>query len=105
MPIAPLPDASNSSPDLAFWRSEYVYGDRNNLRMPAYHRLDFSATKERDSHSWTFGVYNLYGRQNPFSLDIQRRSQTQAGQRVSSRQLVSYSLLPFIPYVSYQKSW
>lgn len=52
---------------------------RNNVRLPSYHRLDLSATlqgkkfkkngKERKNRDyWVFGVYNLYGRRNPFSI-------------------------------------
>ncbi|QNF35186.1 TonB-dependent receptor [Adhaeribacter swui] len=49
----------------------YQYGARNGFRMQATHRLDVSATyqKKRDGwlqSSWTFAVYNLYGRHNPF---------------------------------------
>ncbi|WP_235295841.1 TonB-dependent receptor [Portibacter marinus] len=52
-----------------------VYGSRNNFRIPDYHRMDFSYTVEQ-SHkkdqkwrsSWTFSVYNLYGRRNAFSV-------------------------------------
>ena len=52
---------------------------RNNVRLPSYHRLDIAATlqgkkfkkngKERKNRDyWVFGVYNLYGRRNPFSI-------------------------------------
>ena len=52
-----------------------IYGARNNFRIPSYHRLDLSYTIEQ-SHkktqkwrsSWTFSVYNLYGRRNAFSV-------------------------------------
>lgn len=49
--------------------------DRNNFRIPAYHRLDLSATlRSKDNPdklwSWNFvmGVYNLYNRKNPFAI-------------------------------------
>ena len=46
---------------------------RNNYRMPAYHRLDISVnlTKEKKwgERTWSFGIYNVYNRQNPFYLD------------------------------------
>ncbi len=54
--------------------------DRNNLRMPNYHRLDFSATlasKEKirtskifKNYTWelVLGVYNVYGRKNAFAI-------------------------------------
>jgi hypothetical protein len=55
------------------------YSDRNTYRIPDYHRLDFSATldgtlkkKKTAAASWTFGVYNLYGRKNPYSVFFRR---------------------------------
>ncbi|QMU31539.1 TonB-dependent receptor [Adhaeribacter radiodurans] len=49
----------------------YQYGARNGFRMQSNHRLDLSATyqknqKKRLNSSWTFAVYNAYGRHNPF---------------------------------------
>jgi TonB dependent receptor/TonB-dependent Receptor Plug Domain len=51
------------------------YPERNNDRMPAYHRLDFSWNiqttlneTKRWKNFWTFSVYNLYGRANPYSI-------------------------------------
>lgn len=60
------------------------YTNRNGARTPTYHRLDLSATltpqkkKEKvlffinrpDSwqSSWTFSLYNAYGRKNPYSI-------------------------------------
>jgi len=49
-----------------------VYGDKNSERIPAYHRLDLSATlypkpkkngKERIGY-WNFTLYNAYSRLN-----------------------------------------
>jgi hypothetical protein len=50
-----------------------TFGARNNYRNPAYHRLDFSATMqgrktEKWTSQWVFGLYNTYGRQNPYSV-------------------------------------
>jgi CarboxypepD_reg-like domain/TonB-dependent Receptor Plug Domain len=52
-----------------------VYESRNNDRIRDYHRLDFSWTinnpsmkSQRWEGSWTFTVYNLYGRKNPYSV-------------------------------------
>jgi hypothetical protein len=52
-----------------------VNGFRNNARIPAYHRLDLSVTwhmKDKKSgkykHNWVFSAYNVYARQNPFSI-------------------------------------
>ena len=52
-----------------------IYLERNNARLPAYHRLDFTwrihniSTKEdkRFKGDWIFTVYNLYGRKNAFN--------------------------------------
>jgi TonB dependent receptor/TonB-dependent Receptor Plug Domain/CarboxypepD_reg-like domain len=51
------------------------YVERNNDRIKDYHRLDFSwtirnpsMTKKRWEGSWTFAVYNLYGRSNAYSV-------------------------------------
>ncbi|SEF57448.1 TonB-dependent receptor [Algoriphagus boritolerans] len=56
--------------------SERVYfGDRNSVRIPDYFRLDFSVNLEGNhkvkklAHaSWSFGVYNILGRDNPYSV-------------------------------------
>lgn len=52
-----------------------VFAERNNDRVRDYHRLDFSWTINNPSMkharwegSWVFTVYNLYGRQNPYSV-------------------------------------
>jgi len=51
------------------------YSERNKYRMPAYHRADVSITFDENLRkkrmwkgSWTFSVYNLYGRKNPYSV-------------------------------------
>ena len=54
------------------------YEDRNNFRMRAYHRLDFTwrvhniTTKEnkRFKGDWILTVYNIYGRKNAFNRYI-----------------------------------
>ncbi|MCX2742089.1 TonB-dependent receptor [Pontibacter anaerobius] len=51
------------------------YSERNQHRIPDYHRLDVAltidGTNKRNVNkisSWTFSVYNLYGRKNPYSV-------------------------------------
>ena len=51
------------------------YSERNKYRMPSYHRLDVSITLDENLRkkrmwkgSWTLSVYNLYGRNNPYSV-------------------------------------
>ncbi len=56
-------------------QTTFLYTERNGYRMPAYHRLDIAATLESKHNknrkfqsSWTFGIYNLYARENAFSI-------------------------------------
>jgi len=55
-----------------------VYGDKNNDRLPDYHRLDLSATYtfskpgNRFQHSLMVTLYNAYGRFNPFSVNFNK---------------------------------
>lgn len=50
------------------------FSERNQYRIPDYHRLDLALTYDPQStnkqlrSSWTFGLYNVYGRKNPFSV-------------------------------------
>ncbi len=52
-----------------------LYANRNQLRIPDYHRLDIAYTLgkgyKRDKKfqtSWTISLYNVYGRRNAFSV-------------------------------------
>lgn len=77
------------------------YTERNGYRMPDYHRLDLGATLQgkkriRYESSWTFSVYNAYGRENPFMMKF-RKSQTDP----SRTEAVQYSLFKFVPSVTY----
>ena len=71
---------------------------RNNYRMPAYHRLDISVnlTKEKKwgERTWSFGIYNVYNRQNPFYLDF-------TSDNSGNPQLSQFSLFPLIPSFNY----
>lgn len=76
---------------------EHIEG-RNNYRMPAYHRLDLSVNLKKEmkwgQRTWSFGIYNVYSRQNPFYLEFGNDS-------AGNRKLYQYSLFPFIPSFSY----
>ncbi|MFH0895260.1 MAG: TonB-dependent receptor [Bacteroidota bacterium] len=55
-----------------------VFGEKNNDRLPVYHRLDFSITfklnkKENNyRHSLLLNIYNVYGRKNPFCINFNK---------------------------------
>lgn len=60
----------------SFNNSEFVfYSDRNKFRIPDYYRLDLSFNMEGNhkikkfAHSfWSFSIYNVLGRNNPYSV-------------------------------------
>ncbi len=79
----------------------YQYSNRNADRMPATHRLDISATYEKPAKgrfqsSWSFGLYNAYGRQNPFSITFKENKDNP--QKIDA---VQTSLFQWIPSVTY----
>ena len=54
----------------------FYYTERNSYRMPAYHRLDIGATytkphKKKYESSWNFSLYNVYGRQNAYTITFE----------------------------------
>ena len=79
----------------------YQYGNRNADRMPATHRLDFSATYEkprkgRYQSSWSFGLYNVYGRKNPYSITFKENKDNP--QKIDA---VQTSLFQWVPSITY----
>ena len=88
---------------------------RNNYRIPSYHRLDVSATYEpannenrRWKGSWTFAIYNVYARKNPFGIYFQQKPTDPApgqAQRVfqsTDTQAIQFSVLgTLVPSITY----
>lgn len=57
------------------------FSDRNQFRVPDYHRLDIAFSvdgtnkrKAKVETSWTFSIYNLYGRKNAYSVFFSQRN-------------------------------
>lgn len=78
------------------------YNSRNDDRLPAYHRLDISATltpKHKEKHKykreWVFGIYNLYSRYNAASINFRQNSET------GNNEAVKLSIFGIVPSVSY----
>jgi outer membrane cobalamin receptor len=73
--------------------------ERNDYRMPSYHRLDlgvnFHKKKKHYTRTWSLGLYNAYSRQNPFYLYYDYNDQGEKG-------LYQISLFPIIPSISYK---
>jgi len=76
-----------------------LYADRNSLRIPDYFRADFSMNLEGNHklsqwlhNSWTFGVYNLTGRKNAYSVYFITEDGTVNGYKLS----IFGSIIPYI---------
>ena len=79
---------------------------RNNFRMPSYHRLDVGLDlhkqKKRYERTWSFGAYNSYSRANPFFLFVDTDTTIKPdGTVVSERKLKKAALFPIIPYINW----
>ena len=67
-----------------------LYGERNSHRIPDYFRMDLSLNMEGNhkvrklAHSsWTLAVYNLTGRENPYSVYFVTEGQVIKGYKLS----------------------
>ena len=82
------------------------YPTRNNLRLPAYHRLDlglnFHKKKKWGDRTISVGAYNVYNRKNPFFLSVNDKIEVQNGVPTSTRVVQQTSLFPIIPSISYK---
>lgn len=81
------------------------YDGRNTFRMPAYHRMDISATYKAKKGAyfqsyWIFSIYNLYNRKNPYYIYFDTRGNVNDYYLEVSLEQVS--LFPIIPSVAWQ---
>ena len=79
----------------------FQYNQRNASRMPPYNRLDFSATLQgkktkRFDSNWNFSLYNVYGRENPYSISFQQDPGNPA-----KTQAIQYALFRWVPSITY----
>jgi hypothetical protein len=82
------------------------YSNINQYRLPAYHRLDLSATytprpqsQKKFKSSWVFGIYNVYSRLNPYFIYFDQTGSPYDGTlQVQAKQV---SLFPIIPSVTW----
>jgi hypothetical protein len=78
-----------------------LYSKRNEHRLPDYHRMDVAFTwnfkkKERFESSLNFSLYNVYGRQNAYSVTF-AESETQPG----TLEATQLSLFRWVPTITY----
>jgi len=92
-----------------------LYGEKNNDRLPDYHRLDLAVVYRlnrpgnRFRHNLSVTVYNVYGRANPFSVNFNKYQDGQGNFVVPSNLEGDYELVPtsisvagIIPSINYQ---
>ena len=82
-------------------RTVSYYSERNGYRMPDYHRLDlalgWTAKKTARFESyWYFSLYNVYGRENAYTIDFQEDLGNPG-----TMEAVRLALFKFVPSVSY----
>ncbi|GAA0728772.1 TonB-dependent receptor [Aquimarina litoralis] len=82
------------------------YDNRNGNRLPAYHRLDLSATlnpKKGKNGTWTFSLINVYNRQNAASIyfnEVGEIGETDIATGMT--QATKLSFFGIVPSISYQ---
>ena len=96
------------------------YTERNGYRMPDYHRMDVGVTlnnnnfkyeinsntgekervKKRFQSSWNFSIYNVYGRENAYTISFQESTSNPG-----TTEAVQLALFKFVPSVSYNFSF
>lgn len=79
----------------------FLYTERNGYRMPDYHRLDLGVTwlrkdTEKFESSWNFSVYNLYGRENAYSIAFRQNEDDP-----NKTEAVQTSLFRWVPSITY----
>jgi hypothetical protein len=95
-----------------------VYGQKNNARLPDYHRLDLSATHRLNknpgnkfSHHLSFSIFNFYARKNPLFINFNKVETPDGSFRIPSsvidptRVTSQFYLFGFAPSVSYSFKW
>jgi len=94
------------------WQSNYNDQQRNNFRLPAYHRADIGVTlkskekpDQRFKSNWNFSVYNLYNRENPYAIyfrevgeaDLKKFPDAQVG-NTAAFQTTLFKIIPAITW-------
>lgn len=85
------------------------YGPRNSARLEPYHRMDLSATYVRNpdkkgfQSKWSFSIYNVYSRLNPFFIYYTFDTDTATG--TAEAEAIKVSLFPIIPAITWNFSW
>ena len=92
-------------------RVRFVFTERNNGRLPDYHRLDLNAVyhfttkrKGRDA-KLVFGFYNIYGRANAVALNFGTQGITSRTSTDTALEVERLAIFQFVPALNYHVSW
>jgi hypothetical protein len=93
---ADMPVVPGAEPDIY---QDWIYEQPNNMKLPAYHRLDIGAnfhhtTKRGFDRIWNVSIYNLYCHNNAFYAKVKIDDNGKFRCKV-------YGLMPIIPSFSY----
>ncbi|MBL4650832.1 MAG: TonB-dependent receptor [Aureispira sp.] len=76
--------------------------DRNNFRMPPYHRMDVTVNWNKKlkhgSQTLSLGIYNVYNQLNPYMVVPKEGGD-------GTLKLYQVSILPIMPSISYARRW
>lgn len=79
-----------------------IYSAKNSERLPAYHRMDISATLKSKNYDtkkfkgeWVFSIYNLYNRANAYSLNFVENQDTGV---TEAQMLYLFKVIPSVTY-------
>jgi ferric enterobactin receptor len=93
--------------DKYYYHGAYVpyYENRNQFRIPDYHRLDLAMTiDDRPSSqakwkgSWVFSIYNVYARKNAYSVFFKPNNQLYYAHADVYKLSIFGSIFPSITY-------
>ena len=86
------------------------FGARNSARVQDYHRIDLAASftprpdaRGRLASSWSFSVYNVYNRRNPFFIYYDLSTDSATGS--AEAKAIKVSLFPVIPSITWNFSY
>ena len=80
------------------------YSEKNEYRLPPYHRMDLSVTyllrsTNRFDSELNFSVYNVYNRRNPFVIFLETTGDLESFEiQTKAKQM---SLFPILPSISW----
>ena len=83
------------------------YGEKNQYRMPYYHRLDLGinvdlvSTDRKLRHQFYVGAYNVYDRNNPLYYRLQSKFVQKGNSLREIKEVVEVQMLPILPSFSY----